>query len=258
MLTVRTSLSYAYARLNFHRGRTVTELTFPPAEAEYLRGAYEAASVILEYGSGGSTRLAAEMPGKYILSVESDADWALALQVELDTAELPSPAVIYYVNIGPTGRWGRPVDEKRWQLFYRYPMAIWDEPFFRHPDTVLIDGRFRTACFATLCLRISRPVRVLFDDYRDRAAYHRVESFARPERLIGRMAEFRLTPGMLKSGDEVAHLIGLYSQATYAGGKRPLAETDRYSLSEVAVVDAEGRALPPIRPGEAAPAAEAV
>lgn len=37
-------------------------LSFPPAEAEAVRRAY-AAEVVLEYGSGGSTVLAAAMPG---------------------------------------------------------------------------------------------------------------------------------------------------------------------------------------------------
>lgn len=41
----------------------------PPAEAEALRMAYEEAEVILEYGSGGSTVVAAELPGKHVTSV---------------------------------------------------------------------------------------------------------------------------------------------------------------------------------------------
>ena len=55
-------------------------LTLPPAEAEALRAAYAIADVILEYGSGGSTALAAEMPGKTVFSVESDAAWLAGMQ----------------------------------------------------------------------------------------------------------------------------------------------------------------------------------
>ncbi|EPX78549.1 hypothetical protein thalar_02341 [Litoreibacter arenae DSM 19593] len=36
----------------------------------------------MEYGSGGTTRLAAQMPGKLIFSVESDLMWALDLQAD--------------------------------------------------------------------------------------------------------------------------------------------------------------------------------
>ena len=52
------------------------ELTLPEAEAAHSRAAYKDAKAILEYGSGGSTVMAAEMPGKRVWSVESDADWA--------------------------------------------------------------------------------------------------------------------------------------------------------------------------------------
>jgi hypothetical protein len=54
---------------------TRPELTLPEAEAATIRAAYERAGVILEYGSGGSTVLGAEL-GKRVLSVESDKAWA--------------------------------------------------------------------------------------------------------------------------------------------------------------------------------------
>ena len=50
---------------------TRPELTLPEAEAALLRETYDRAGVILEYGSGGSTVLAAEQPGKTVPSVES-------------------------------------------------------------------------------------------------------------------------------------------------------------------------------------------
>ena len=56
----------------------------PEAEAAHLRAAYAEADAILEYGAGGSTMLAARMPGKRVWSVESDADWAATLRDRLD------------------------------------------------------------------------------------------------------------------------------------------------------------------------------
>jgi hypothetical protein len=170
------------------------ELTFPPEEAELIQKHYAAAGVILEYGSGGSTVLGAKQPGKLILSVESDARWAQDLQSRIDAAGLPSPVIMYHADIGPTGAWGRPVDESHWRQFHRYPTAIWSQDFFRQPDLVLIDGRFRPACFVTTCLRTTAPVTVLFDDYADRPAYHVVERLMEPVRVVGRVAEFFVEP----------------------------------------------------------------
>ncbi len=198
-------------------------LTFPEAEAAHLRAAQGHARVILEYGTGGSTWMAAEQPGKLVLGVESDRDWALRLQAALDrgwlAGDLASGGIVHHVDIGPTGAWGRPRDARAWARFHRYPLEIWDQPFFRHPDLILIDGRFRPACLATACLRITRPVTVLFDDYTDRPAYHAVERFARPARCIGRMAEFHLTPGQVPQAD-LGRVIDLFARPSFAGRGR--------------------------------------
>ncbi len=196
------------------------ELTLPVEEAARVRAAYEAADVILEYGSGGSTVLGARMPGKLVLTVESDFNWALDLQGWLDQANLPSAAIVHYQDIGQTGSWGRPVDCCDWRKFHHYPTKIWDAPFFRHPDVVLIDGRFRPACFATVALCIKKPVTVLFDDYRDRALYHAVEEISPPVAIIGRMAEFHLNPRVF-SGEDFGYLMSLMTQVSYADRYNP-------------------------------------
>lgn len=201
-------------------------LTFPDAEAACVRRHYAGARVILEYGSGGSTQMAAEMTGKYVLSVESDRDWAIDLQHEIDTAALPSAAIVWHVDIGPTGAWGRPKDDSARDHFHRYPLAIWDQPFFRHPDVILIDGRFRSACLAAACLRIARPVTVLFDDYVDRPKYHIVERLAKPVETVGRMAVFELAPDTVAK-EAMTLLIGLFSQATFAGQKADYQQSPR-------------------------------
>lgn len=207
----------SYLRLTMpDADETIVTPSMPEAEAEHLRNAYRRASVILEYGSGGSTRLASQMPGKLVLSVESDLAWARALRREIANAAPLSPAVVYHVDIGPTGRWGRPVDESGWKRYHCYPNAIWDEPFFRHPDVVLIDGRFRPACLVATMLHATRPVTVLFDDYIDRPRYRLVETFLAPVRLIGRMAEFHVTPGGLHPRD-VGRAIGMFFDVTVQG-----------------------------------------
>lgn len=196
------------------------QMLFPEAEAAALREAYAAARVILEYGSGGSTVMAAEMPGKHILSVESDRMWAVKLQLYLDSADLRSPATIWPIDVGATGEWGRPVDSGAWSRFHRYALSVWDEPFFRHPDVILIDGRFRPACLMTACLRAEAPVTVYFDDYTERARYHGVEAVIKPARIIGRMAEFHVVPDAIPKA-AITQVIASFAQASYADPPAP-------------------------------------
>ena len=194
------------------------ELSFPPEEGEVLRATYGPTKVILEYGSGGSTILASEQPGKLVFSVESDRNWAIRLQAEIDARDLPSPAHLYHVDIGPTGDWGRPVSPDVWTRFHRYPLVIWDEPFFRQPDVVLIDGRFRPACFMAVVLRTRKPVTVLFDDYTTRPVYHSVEEFITPSEIVGRMAVFEVAPRTWDASEATA-LMDHFFRATYHSQK---------------------------------------
>lgn len=192
------------------------ELSFGPEEASLVRAIYSEANVILEYGSGGSTVLGASQPGKLVFSVESDRAWAIRLQHEIDKRNLPSAATVYHVDIGPTGAWGRPVNADNWTQFHKYPLAIWDEPFFRQPDVVLVDGRFRPACMMATALRTTKPVTVLFDDYAKRKAYHCVEDFIKPSKRVGRMVLFRVEPRQL-TATEIGALMDQFFRATYDG-----------------------------------------
>ena len=172
------------------------DLTLPEAEATRLQAAYEGARVILEYGSGGSTVMAAEMPGKSVFSVESDKDWAQMMRGWFD--ENP-PATgtevdVIWSDIGPTKDWGYPASNRAWQRFARYPLEVWDLPEFRQPDVVLVDGRFRAGCAMATAFRTQKPVTVFVDDYARRKHYHRIEEFLGQPGMTGRMAEFAVSP----------------------------------------------------------------
>lgn len=190
--------------------------SMPEAEAKHLLDAYDRAQVILEYGSGSSTQLASQMANKLIFSVESDRDWARNLRRKIAGENPKSHAIVYHVDIGPTGSWGRPIDESGWKYYHLYPNAIWDEPFFRHPDVVLIDGRFRPACLIATMLHATRPVTVFFDDYTERPRYKLIERILPPFRVIGRMAEFQVQPGKLLSKD-IGFAIGMFFDVSVHG-----------------------------------------
>lgn len=196
------------------------ELTLPAAEADLLRQEYSKATIILEYGSGGSTVVASALPGKRVFSVESDRAWAISLQARIDELALPSPATVHHVDIGPTGDWGKPTTPESWPRFSRYPIDIWEQPFFRHPDLILIDGRFRCACLAVAGMLCERPLRVLFDDYGDRPLYHAVERLFPRTDMIGRMAVFDLSPGQVDR-QHFPEIMQLFSHVAYHGRPAP-------------------------------------
>lgn len=176
-------------------------LTLPPDAALALREAYAGADVILEYGSGGSTVLASELPGRSVTAVESDRGFARRVRSYIAARPAARQVTVHHANIGRTGPWGRPDNLAAWPRYHRYPLEAWDLPGFEHPDVVLIDGRFRAACFLATLFRITRPVEVLWDDYVDRPAYHAVERYAQPREIVGRMARFSLSPMPIPPGD---------------------------------------------------------
>lgn len=188
----------------------------PDPQIAYLTKAYQAAQIILEYGSGGSTKIAARLPGKYVMSVDSSLDWTREMRKQLDAPDIVSPVTMYHVDIGETGAWGRPSNESGWRNYHNYPNAIWDEPFFRQPDLILIDGRFRTACLATALLRCQKPAEILFDDYTVRPRYHLIEQVIKPTRIIEKMAIFHVTPGQVSPSD-IGFLVSQYFAMTVDG-----------------------------------------
>ena len=106
----------------------------------------------LEFGSGGSTVLAAKV-GVPFVSVESDRYFLRAVRRKLtDTGRLdPDSQTLLHVDIGLTEAWGAPLmhtpTPERVARWRRYPRAPWIAlARLPGPHLVLIDGRFRVAC----------------------------------------------------------------------------------------------------------------
>jgi protein O-GlcNAc transferase len=81
---------------------------------------------------------------------------------------------------------------------------------------ILIDGRFRIACFVTAYLRATQPMIVLFDDYLDRPHYHVVERLVKPSEFVGRMARFDLQPLTHLPREELTWLVASFNEVAYA------------------------------------------
>lgn len=96
-----------------------------------------------------------------------------------------------------------------------YPLLAWAECIRRglRPDLVLIDGRFRVACFMATLLFAQPGCRILFDDYGDRPDCIVVERFVKPSSMAGRVAEF-VVPGDVPRDDAWLAFVQACSDVT--------------------------------------------
>lgn len=159
-----------------------------------------ASAFYLEFGSGGSTVHAARA-GIPTLSVESDPYFARAMRRETAGCR---DLTILHADIGFTGPRGFPLVKRagprrvaKWRNYISQPFDhLARRDVF--PDLILVDGRFRRACAlesARQAALSNASAILLFDDYRDRPSYHRVEKWLGAPLAIGRAALFRIGRG---------------------------------------------------------------
>lgn len=163
----------------------------------------------LEYGCGGSTVLAANSGVRNIISVETSDEWAKAVRAK--TNRFGANILVAHCDLGEVGDWGRPRDETKIREYYRYASLPWSLAKDRDvaPQLVLIDGRFRVACFLYSLICAPDGTTILFDDYTDRPHYHVVEQFCEVQNLCGRMAVFLVNNRF--SIPEIAEYFARYS-----------------------------------------------
>lgn len=180
-----------------------------PAEAvQWLTAKLRTVRSYLEFGSGGSTRLAAGLGVPRIVSIESDPGYAEA--VRKAAVSPASDITVIHVDIGPVKEWGSPRDSSRRDYWPEYPNAGWSAFAGKpSPDLVLIDGRFRPACFLLSLLRSAPGTNIMFDDYVNRDHYKFVEAFVSPIELFGRTALFE-TPAVLDEAAIQQELVSAY------------------------------------------------
>jgi hypothetical protein len=131
----------------------------------------------LEFGAGGSTWIASNHVGKSIISVDSSREW---LEKVLGAcAESKVKPILLHVDIGKVGDWGFPLDRDSAEKWPSYHEAVWSFRESPDADLIMVDGRFRIACFAQAVLRC-RPKSIIgFHDFRSRPHYHCVNDLAR-------------------------------------------------------------------------------
>lgn len=152
----------------------------------------------LEYGTGGSTYVAARL-GVDFIAVDSDLYFLRSVRkkIQKDGFARPVGQTYHHADIGLTGFWGYPLrhwnaSAARLERFRRYsdpPPECFEGGLL--PDLVLVDGRFRVACVlkALRMLQNSRGWAIVVDDYVGRPQYHVIADYAEIDRHVaGRIA----------------------------------------------------------------------
>lgn len=178
----------------------------PSKTAGALAELLAASDTYLEYGVGGSTRLALQSGLTTLIAVESDRHYLDAATAMVEQARASVHWIPVYVDVGPTGYLGFPKTLKSRMKWSNYAAAPWSMGL--QPDLILVDGRFRLAC-ALLAARHAKPgTLVFFDDYTTRPWYWPARHYLSLVAKAGRAAIFevsaepseRLDQAILKAG----------------------------------------------------------
>lgn len=142
----------------------------------------------MEWGSGGSTVFASTKDNiKRMRTVENDEAWVneLKTDVRIQNAIEHSKLNLVYANTGPVKPLGFPIRDDTKALWPGYS----DFPIGEQFDLILVDGRYRVACFLKSVRDAPRPFRMMVHDY-ERERYHVVEEFATVATQSERLAVF--------------------------------------------------------------------
>lgn len=141
-----------------------------------------------EYGCGASTIFAIDNFKGKIYSVETDKKWRDKIFKNVKDKKAEQRASIEWVDVGEVANWGYPKTMSKKENFIEYQKSIWKK---EKPDFVLIDGRFRVACFLQSILHCNDKCEIIIDDYYDRKHYFCVEEVLELKQIYGdRMALF--------------------------------------------------------------------
>ncbi|MAV64076.1 MAG: hypothetical protein CMG00_02670 [Candidatus Marinimicrobia bacterium] len=142
-------------------------------------------SIYGEYGVGESTLWVYNNTKAKILAVDTSSEWINAVKLKANSKDRIE---IEWVDLGDLGAWGMPLSYKKRDYIYNYVNSVWSRK--EKPQLVLIDGRFRVACFLTSLLNGAPGTKLIFDDYINRPKYHIVEEYIKPYEIFGRQALF--------------------------------------------------------------------
>ncbi len=159
----------------------------------------------LEFGSGGSTFVAAGLVQTSVTTIDSSVDWLERADEACRVKQCRLTPNLVHIDIGPTREWGFPTDPAsryRWPAYYE---AVWTRPNTYDADLFLVDGRFRVAsCLRTL-LNCRTDALIMIHDFSSRARYHSIKEVAREIARAEDLSVFIRAAG--SSGGQILRLL---------------------------------------------------
>lgn len=137
---------------------------------------------IIEYGAGGSTFFFLKNR-KNLYTVENNLPFVELLKSMKYFNKMVSLGKIkfFYVDLGPTAGWGKPVDESNKENWILYASKVWDEiPAGVKIDTIFIDGRCRVLTGLYSILKTDKDAKFIIHDFWTRKQYHVLLDFLEP------------------------------------------------------------------------------
>jgi hypothetical protein len=159
-------------------------------EIALFQGFLRSSDRYVEFGSGGSTCMAATLVRTSILSVDSSEVWLSKVAGHCSDNALRIVPELIHADIGATGDWGVPIDgnsRDRWPSYHR---QLWSNPRAAEADLYMVDERFRVACFMQILLHCDADALIMVHDYSSRKQYHVMREAAREIATVDDMSVF--------------------------------------------------------------------
>jgi hypothetical protein len=160
-------------------------------ELTLFTGVIRCSSDYLEFGSGGSTYYACCSVSRSVVSIDSLQEWIDNVNKRCSSSEVKIKPRLVFVDIGITKELGYPSGTEHKSKWPHYHSMIWSSVDANIFDVILVDGRFRVACFLQALLRCDSRVLIMIHDFSDRPYYHVVHEFAHEIAKVERLSVFQ-------------------------------------------------------------------
>lgn len=171
------------------------KLAMRPEEIALFKSLLACSRRYVEFGSGGSTVLAASLVREAVTSVDSSSEWLDKVRQECVARECRIEPKLIHVDIGELKDWGFPRNTARKSDWASYHSWIRNGEDGALADLFLVDGRFRVACFLQVFLQGNPDSLIAVHDFANRPKYHVIHEFGQEVARAENLSVFVRRPG---------------------------------------------------------------